>query len=475
MSWIRVEATAVEAQDGTLIGRWISPELINSDRFPESRGDGGRPMARDTGPPFGFRSSLPSVRVLDPSRCDVPSRSLTISESDGSSQSGPSSHPGRFHKMLPHLQASRSTRLLHFLRAGLLPLVCALDTVGLGAAVQAANPPSSPQWNQVAPGTVTMTSPVWNAAPSLQNESGWQVIDTSGGLPTTWQPGPADVARPPVAAAVQVRGVGRGFTVNGNPYPDISLKLPNAFAIDRQFTFSGQLAGTSRNRTCKVGEGQDWSQCADGELFFEITPLKGENASLGINWTIQSLSNRNGSSGTGQSLGFKGALNLTPTLGLAFGGEQIIQFDNNTDLGRNYYLLLSQAVPLSRGEKPAMLVATAGIGSDAFGYGGNGVLGSTNCIGGGNISSKNYPKGTDCYWGPVGALSVAINDRLSIGAEWFGYGIGAGISLRPFSDLPLTATFYATDFLGNTPSYIQDTCTTDPCETRYYGRLTYSF
>jgi hypothetical protein len=122
-----------------------------------------------------------------------------------------------------------------------------------------------------------------------------------------------------------------------------------------------------------------------------------------------------------------------------------------------------------------MLVATAGVGSDLFGYGGNGVLGSTDCIGGNNISSKNYPKGTDCYWGPVGAVSVAINDRISIGAEWFGYGIGAGISVRPFSDLPLTASIYAMDFLGNTPSYIQDTCTTDPCETRYYGRLSYSF
>jgi hypothetical protein len=283
------------------------------------------------------------------------------------------------------------------------------------------------------------------------------------------------VARPPQSTAVQVRSVGRGFTVNGNPYPDISLKVPNAFAIDKQFTFSAQLAGTSRTRTCKVGEGQNWTDCADGEIFLELTPLKGDNASLGINWTIQSLSNRNTDFGSAQSLGFKGAINLTPTLGLAFGGEQIVQFDNQTDLGRNYYLLLSQAVPLGGGEKPAMLVATAGVGSDLFGYGGNGVLGTTNCIGGNNISSNNFPKGTDCYWGPVGAVSIAINDRVSIGAEWFGYGIGAGISVRPFHDLPLTASLYATDFLGNTPSYVQDTCTTDPCETRYFGRLSYSF
>jgi len=371
--------------------------------------------------------------------------------------------------------SARSTGLLRLLQAALLPLVCAADTFGLGAAVQAANPPSSPQWSAVRPSTVALTTPVWSSAPPLGNESSWQVIDTSRGVPSTWQAGPADVPRPPRSTEVQVRGVARGFTVNGNPYPDISLVLPNAYAVDQQFFFSGELSGTSRTRTCKVGNDQSWTNCADGELFFEVTPLKSKNASLGINWTMQSLSSRNTNFGSAQSMGFKGAINLTPTTGLAFGGEQIIQFDNQTDLGRNYYLLLSQAVPLGGGEKPAMLVATAGVGSDLFGYGGNGVLGSTNCIGGNNISSKNYPKGTDCYWGPVGAVSIAINDRISLGAEWFGYGIGAGISVRPFSDLPLTASFYAMDFLGNTPSYIQETCTTDPCETRYYGRLSYSF
>ncbi len=475
MSWERNEAPAVGAQAGALIGRWISPQLSNGDRFPISKWGGGRPMARKRSPAFGCSSSLASLRGLDPSRSAVPIRSLAITESDGCGWSRSSCPPGPRPEAPFRLLAFQSSRLLHLLRAGLFPLVCALDTVGLGAAAQAANPPTSPQWSRVTPSNVAVTSPVWGSAPSLQNESGWQVIDTSGGLPSTWQAGPADVGRPPVTAAFQVRSVGRGFTVNGNPYPDISLKLPNAFALDQQFNFSAQLLGTSRTRTCQVPQGKSWTECSDGDLFLELTPLTGKNASLGINWTLQSLSNRNTSFGSGQSLGFKGALNLTPTLGLAFGGEQIIQFDGNTDLGRNYYLLLSQAVPLSRGEKPAMLVATAGVGSDAFGYGGNGVLGSTNCIGGGNISSNNYPKGTDCYWGPVGALSVAINDRLSIGAEWFGYGIGAGLSLRPFSDLPLTASLYAIDFLGNTPSYIQDTCTTDPCETRYYGRLTYSF
>jgi len=352
--------------------------------------------------------------------------------------------------------------------SGLVGLTTSLVPVARAAVPQG----SAPAWGSA---QVVSTSPVWTAAPAQRPESAWQVVDTTRPQTSTWQRGPADVDRPPAAGVAKVRGIGRGFTVNGHPYPDISLKLPNAFALDQQFIFSAQLGGTSRTRTCSVPKGGNWTDCTDGEVLLELTPLRGANASLGLNWTIQSLSNRNTNLGSAQSIGFKGALNLTPNLGIAFGGEQIIQFDNQTDLGRNYYLLLSQAIPLSRAEKPPVLVATAGLGSDFFGYGGNGVLGQTNCIGGNNISSNNYPKGTDCYWGPVGAVSLAVNDRLSFGVEWFGYGLGAGLSLRPFNDLPLTASFYAIDFLGNTPSYIQDTCTTDPCETRYYGRLTYSF
>jgi hypothetical protein len=374
-------------------------------------------------------------------------------------------------------RSSAGAALRRALLASSLPLLGALNTVGVVTAIApsataAAQQPVVSAWGT---GEIVGTIPVWTDAPSQPANNGWQVIDTNLPQPSTWQNGPADVDRPPPSGIAQVRGLGRGFTVNGYPYPDISLKLPNAFALDQQFFFSAQLAGTNRVRGCNVLPGESWSYCADGEVFLELTPLRGKNASLGVNWMMQSLSSRNTSLGSGQSIGFKGAVNLTPTLGLAFGGEQIIQFDGNTDLGRNYYLLLSQAIPLSRAEKPPVLVATAGIGSDFFGYGGNGVLGSTNCIGGGNISSKNYPQGTDCYWGPVGGVSLAINDRISLGVEWFGYGLGAGVSVRPFHEFPLTASFYAIDFLGNTPSYIQDTCTDDPCETRYYGRLTYSF
>ncbi|MCP9801405.1 hypothetical protein [Synechococcus sp. RedBA-s] len=293
----------------------------------------------------------------------------------------------------------------------------------------------------------------------------------------TIRPEPPYLPEPPPPIWPKVRGLARGITVNGDPYPDTGLNVPNGFAQDREFTVSTTLTGTSRTRSCRVAPGGNWVDCADSEAYLDITPFKGEYASLGFQYTIQSLTSRNRGTGqfAGQSLGFRTAINLTPTTGLAFGGEHIIQLDNTTDLGRNFYLVMSQAIPLSRGQNPILFVATAGVGSDFYGYAGNGTLGSTNCLSGNNISSLNYPQGTDCFWGPIGALTLHLGSQVSLGYEWFGYGIGAGLSVRPIKTIPLTFSLYATDFLGNTPSYLDGLCTTNPCEPRYYGRLTMSF
>jgi hypothetical protein len=285
-------------------------------------------------------------------------------------------------------------------------------------------------------------------------------------LPETWPP--------PVPV---LRNLGRGITVNGEAYPDTGMMVPNGFAADPDYTVTTSMLGISRTRSCRVPPDGRWLDCADLEAHIDIVPFRWDTASLGFRWTVQSLSSRNGGTGqfSAQSLGFRTAINLTPTTGLAFGGEHVLQLDSNTDLGRNFYLVLSQAVPLSRGADPALAVATVGIGSDFYGYGSNGTLGSTDCLSGNNISSRNFPEGTDCYWGPIGSLSLQLGPRVALGAEWFGYGVGAGVSVRPLREIPLTLSFYLTDFLGNIPEGIETLCTDDPCQPRLYGRITMSF
>ncbi len=316
---------------------------------------------------------------------------------------------------------------------------------------------------------------VWELVPDAD------VIDQKKAVSEALE-GPDPGALPePKPQATQVRGLARGITVNGDPFPDAGLFVPNGFAMDPEFTVSAILDGVNRTRSCQPSGGTTSSRdCVDAVAYLEITPFKGERASLGFQWAVQSLSSR--SNGTpqfsAQSLGFRSAFNLTPTTGIAFGGEHIIQFDSSTDLGRNFYLVLSQAVPLGQAAESMWIVGTVGIGSDFYGYGNtsnSGSLGSTDCLSGNNISSPRFPEGRDCYWAPIGSIQLYLNSRISIGAEWFGYGFGAGVSVRPMKEIPLTLSLYATDFLGNRPEYIARFCTSDPCRTRFYGKMTLSF
>ena len=89
-------------------------------------------------------------------------------------------------------------------------------------------------------------------------------------------------------------------------------------------------------------------------------------------------------------------------------------------------------------------------------------------------------QGTDfCQVGPIGSLALVFNERFSIVNEWFGYGFGLGISTKPLKTFPMTLSLYATDFLGDTPSYINDgnssKCSDNICETRFYGNISFSF
>lgn len=308
------------------------------------------------------------------------------------------------------------------------------------------------------------------SVPSLDVVEGPQAKQSDGA--TSLSP-PPQAAEAKTTRRLVIGGLARDLTVDGNVYPAAVFQVPNGFAQDQRLWGSLTAVGISRTRLCS----KDTIDCADTQVYLDLAPIHWGPASLGLQWGVQSLSSRN--EGTpafsGQHLGFRAAVNISPTTGFAIGGEQVVQFDDNVDLGRDFYAVLSQAVPLAAGERPPMLVATAGVGSDLYGYKSNGFLGRMGCGGSRAITSTNFPKGSDCSIGPIGSLGLFFNDRISIGAEWFGYGFSAGVAVKPFLDWPLTISLFATDFLGNTPGYIQDDCPDRSCQARLYGRITQSF
>ena len=96
------------------------------------------------------------------------------------------------------------------------------------------------------------------------------------------------------------------------------------------------MRGISRTRKCHSNK----VYCTDGILDSEINIFNNINSSFNLKLTTQRLSNRGSTKfAEGQSLGFKSAFKLSEKWSMAFGGENIIHFDDTTDLGRNFYMV----------------------------------------------------------------------------------------------------------------------------------------
>ncbi len=157
---------------------------------------------------------------------------------------------------------------------------------------------------------------------------------------------------------------------------------------------------------------------------------------------------------------------------LAFGGDNIIHFDDTIDLGRNFYLISSSYYKINSSSDAPILFINAGIGSDFFGYKGNGFLARTTCFGRPNLTGE----GTNfCNWGPIGSIGLAFNDRIAIINEWFGYSYGTGISFRPFLNEQVSFSIFATDYINGFPKYANEACKSNYCETRFYGTISLNF
>jgi hypothetical protein len=324
-------------------------------------------------------------------------------------------------------------------------------------------------------------------APAKEAPKGWAAIDTSVPAPSStatssWQntvesaplpvgnTGPTlftaeETATAAIPQPVQVMGLSRGITVNRELYPDVALTIPNGFRRDPQRFLSLSFDGTNqvRRRNFKGCRGE--STCPDAEFNGELALLQAGPASLELLYTVANTFSdaNNPNPWSAQQLGFRLAATITPNVGVAFGGESQITLDEyapvDTDAaqlkGRTLFAVASAAFPLSSRPNPPVLTVTAGAGNGYYGF--------------------NGTTASDSQWGPIGSVSYAFNNRIAVGVEYSGYALSAGVSVRPLESFPLTASLFATDFLGNVPSNIEGSCFNQSCSVRFLGRLTYSF
>ena len=270
---------------------------------------------------------------------------------------------------------------------------------------------------------------------------------------------------------IYVRSIGKGVSVNGSYYSDISNYVPNAYVEDPIKFFGLSTRGISKTRFCN---GENFSKaCIDGVLDIDFKLFNNNDISIYPKINVQSLSDRGTNFGEGTSLGVKIAKELSPNWSIALGGENIFHFDETVDLGHNFYVIASTYLPLNSKINPSILFINVGLGSDFYGYRGNGFLLRTPC--GNNTLTGTNDEPNTCTWGPIGSLAYSLNDRFSIISEWFGYSYGAGFSIRPFKEKPVSASLFATDFIKGFPKYAEDYCTGGMCETRFYGSISLNF
>ena len=271
---------------------------------------------------------------------------------------------------------------------------------------------------------------------------------------------------------IQVKALDRSVTINSIPYPEISHYVPNGYVSDRDKFFTTSLRTISKLRFC---DGKNFEyRCADGILNIDFNLISTDKFSFNSKYSLQSISNRGTQFGEESSIGFKIARQLNPNWSIAFGGENIIHLDKDIDLGRNFYLISSSYKKLGSSNKdnPSILFLNAGIGSDFYGYKGNGFLWRAPCLGEPNLTGNDK---NNCSWGPIGSFAFAPNDRITFINEWFGYSYGSGFSIKPFKERNIILSLYATDFIKGFPKYAKEHCPNNECDTRFYGNISLSF
>ena len=270
-----------------------------------------------------------------------------------------------------------------------------------------------------------------------------EVIAQEEAMPARVIPGPP----PPPPLQALNRSIAFGDGLVG---PDISLRIPNGFRWSQRWFGDVSILGYDYQNGRNPGDpfipARD-SGNLDGWGILHANVLQTTNWSVTLNTSFRSLQNNpdipGGSTGIedGLSSGFRIARAIGNTGGIALGGEQVIQWDDNTDTGRNLYLMASNGWWLGgNGKDYPLFIANGGFGTGRFA----------------SLTDKDEPFNFTCTpvesnrkvgkidenlcWGPIGSVSLVVN-------EWWGtfvdYAIGRatlGVSANLTGGIPLRIT-----------------------------------
>ncbi|QNI72314.1 hypothetical protein [Synechococcus sp. NOUM97013] len=231
--------------------------------------------------------------------------------------------------------------------------------------------------------------------------------------------------------------------------PDISWYIPNGLRWSQRWFGSASLRGQSRRTN--DGPFYKWNG-GDAVAIVHANILQAGSWSVGLNTSIRSVNPTQtgaGSSsqlGEGVSSGFRIATSIGETGGIAFGGEQVIQWDDKTDSGRNLYLMATKGWWLGKqGNDYPLLIANGGFGTGR--YANQDILAPwTNplrfaCIENFENRSGTFSVDNDLCWSPIGSISVVFNDYVSTFVEYRSGTAQVAGSVSMSDGIPLRLTW----------------------------------
>ena len=152
--------------------------------------------------------------------------------------------------------------------------------------------------------------------------------------------------------------------------PDISWNVPNGLRWSQRWFGSASFHRQSRRKS-----DESFYQWKGGDDLFIVHAniLQSGSWSAGLNMSIRSFNATQTQAvsesqlGKGLSSGFRISTSIGDTAGIAFGGEQVVQWDDNTDTGRNLYLMATKGWWLGdQIYRYPLLIANGGIGTGRY-------------------------------------------------------------------------------------------------------------
>lgn len=254
---------------------------------------------------------------------------------------------------------------------------------------------------------------------------------------------PAPPPPPPLQALNRSIAFGDGLVG-----PDIGWYVPNGFRWSQRWFADASIQGQSRRRN--DGPFIAWNN-GDAVATFHANVLQTESWSVGLNTSFRSVYQGDEAAGgttqvgEGIASGFRIAKAIGETAGIAFGGEQVIQWDDKTDTGRNLYLMASKGWWLgNNGLDYPLLIANSGFGTGRFA---NQDIGSWNnplrfaCVENIETRTGSFRVDNDLCWSPIGTISLVMNEWLGMFLEYRSGTAQAAASINLTGGIPLRLTW----------------------------------